>query len=590
MRSTIFSAVRAVVDWIVFAAETVFKNFQAKLIALVVASVLVPSAVMFVATLQSTEQFQTEHIRDKFSGILKVTRKEINRWHKDLLLDTERLVRSKGFLGPLERYYTATDKNVRRREKIEMEKYFAIVNEKFPGYEQFVVLDPVGGVIASSYALSKKDRSDLDLLRVLANKERFMSSESLSDTRMFYRWILVPVEASGWEATVAAHVNLAGLTELLGPDPLNPVGDLFILDKYGRYITQPRNAARDEKSGAPANMIGLVAQSVPREGNTEGPIQITTTTKQDFIDARGKRESRQRFISSRIHLAEYDWWLACEDLESKVIAPVVIKKLQIMLVDFLICVLFLFICWKLSVYLLRPVAALSAGAREINRGMVAVRIPGEGRDQIGQMIKAFNDMAEKITLTEAKLQATNQQIQSRNEDLERVNNELERLSITDEQTGLYNHRQFWKIMEREVARSSRYEGDLALILMDIDNFKEVNDKFGHSTGDLLIETIGRLLREKVRETDAIARYGGEEFAMLLPETSKKGALRVSEKVRRTIENLVFKIPDAGLTLSVTVSVGIAVFAGSRTDFFNAADKALYESKSGGKNQVTFAEA
>ncbi|MCZ6765527.1 MAG: diguanylate cyclase [bacterium] len=589
MRSTVISAMRAVIARIVLATEIVFANFQAKLIALVVASVLVPSAVMFFATLQSTEQFQTEHIRDKFSGILKVTRKEINRWHKDLLLDTERLVRSRGFLGPLERYYTATGKNVRKREKVEMEKYFAIVSEKFPGFEQFVVLDPFGGVIASSYVLSKNDRSVLDSLRVRSNKERFMSDESLSDTNVFYRWVLVPVEAGGWDATVVARVNLAGLTELLGPDALNPVGDLFILDGDGRYITQPRNAARDEESGAPANMIGLMAQSVLRGSNTEGPIQITTTTKQDFIDARGKRESRQRFISSRIHLAEYDWWLVCEDLESKVIAPVVIKKLQIMLVDFLICALFLFICWKLSVYLLRPVAALSDGARKINRGMVAVRIPGEGRDQIGQMIKAFNDMAEKITLTEAKLHATNQEIQSRNEDLERVNNELERLSITDGQTGLYNHRHFWKIMEHEVARSSRYKGELALILMDIDNFKEVNDKFGHSTGDLLIERIGRLLREKVRETDAIARYGGEEFAVLLPETSKKGALRVSEKVRRTIEGLVFKIPDVGLTLSVTVSVGVAVFERSRTKFFNDADKALYKSKSGGKNQVTFAE-
>jgi len=583
------SVARAVIDRIVFALEIVFTNFQAKLIALVVASVLVPSAVMFFATLRSTEQFQTGHIRDKFSGVLKVTRKEINRWHKDLIHDTERLVGSRGLLGPLERYYTSTDRNDRKRERVEMEKYFAIVNEKFPGYDQFVILDPRGSVIASSHEVSKDDMAVLDSLRAVSEKERYISSESLSDDNLFYRWVLVPVETGSWKATVVARVNLAGLTEALAPDPVSPVSDLFILDDAGRYITQPRNAMHDPETGAPANMIGLVAENVPRGSTTEESILITTTTKQDFIDARGKREARQRFISSRIQLAEYNWWLVCEDLESKVIAPVVIKKLQIILVDFLICAMFLFICWKLSLYLLKPVAALSDGARRINRGMVAVRIKGEGRDQIGQMIKAFNDMAEKITLTEAKLQATNKQIKNRNEDLERVNNELERLSVTDGQTGLYNHRHFWEIMEGEVSRSKRYKGDLALILMDIDDFKEVNDKFGHSTGDLLIETIGRLLREEVRETDAIARYGGEEFAVLLPETSKEGALRVSEKVRRAIENLVFKIPDGGTTLTVTVSLGVAVYSGSSKNFFNDADKALYESKRAGKNTVTFSE-
>ena len=80
-----------------------------------------------------------------------------------------------------------------------MEKYFAIVSEKFPGYEQFVVLDPIGGVIASSHGLSKNDRSVLDSLRVRSNKERFMSNESLFDTNTFCRWVLVPVEVSGWQ-------------------------------------------------------------------------------------------------------------------------------------------------------------------------------------------------------------------------------------------------------------------------------------------------------------------------------------------------------------------------------------------------------
>jgi len=107
-------------------------------------------------------------------------------------------------------------------------------------------------------------------------------------------------------------------------------------------------------------------------------------------------------------------------------------------------------------------------------------------------------------------------------------------------------------------------------------------------GDLLLQSIARLLKEAVRETDIVARYGGEEFAILLPDTNRSGVEQVSEKLRRCVEALRFKIPETDIAISVTISIGVSVFRGNRREFFNAADRALYLSKSEGKNRVNYA--
>ncbi len=158
----------------------------------------------------------------------------------------------------------------------------------------------------------------------------------------------------------------------------------------------------------------------------------------------------------------------------------------------------------------------------------------------------------------------------------------------DELTGLFNYRYFTSILARDVQRVRRYEQPLCLAMFDVDDFKRFNDRYGHMAGNRVLARVARALRQSVREADCVARYGGEEFAMLLPETSKEGAMRVAERARRKVESAPVPLPGGG-TARVTMSAGVAEFgidAATAEDLVQKADHALYLSKSRGKNMVT----
>jgi diguanylate cyclase (GGDEF)-like protein len=170
---------------------------------------------------------------------------------------------------------------------------------------------------------------------------------------------------------------------------------------------------------------------------------------------------------------------------------------------------------------------------------------------------------------------------------------VQRQAVTDELTGLFNHRRFQEVMTQEVERARRYGQEMGLIMLDIDNFKRVNDTYGHLQGDMVLREVARVLRQSSREIDEPARYGGEEMAVALPQTDLEGAFRFAERVRRRIEALDLPLLDGDGTLKVTASFGAASLATSTGDgkdaLVAAADAALYRAKRSGKNRTVRAE-
>jgi diguanylate cyclase (GGDEF)-like protein len=170
---------------------------------------------------------------------------------------------------------------------------------------------------------------------------------------------------------------------------------------------------------------------------------------------------------------------------------------------------------------------------------------------------------------------------------------VQRQAVTDELTGLFNHRRFQEVMATEVERSKRYGHTMGLIMLDLDDFKNVNDTYGHMQGDLVLREVARVLKETSREIDEPARYGGEEMAVALPQTNLDGAYRFAERVRKRIETLELPILDGTGTLRVTASLGAAAIDGSpRADkdaLVAAADAALYRAKRAGKNRTMRAD-
>lgn len=179
-----------------------------------------------------------------------------------------------------------------------------------------------------------------------------------------------------------------------------------------------------------------------------------------------------------------------------------------------------------------------------------------------------------------------QNLQKNQQELREALEEVQRLAMLDSLTGLYNRRHFFEAGEIEIERAQRYHHSLSAIMLDLDYFKQVNDRFGHNIGDLVLREVAECCRQETRTADILCRYGGEEFAILLPETSMEAAVEVAERLRQLIAQMKFSTDNGPLTL--TASLGVAVLC-DRCDkkeiLLSHADQALYEAKHSGRDCV-----
>ncbi len=171
--------------------------------------------------------------------------------------------------------------------------------------------------------------------------------------------------------------------------------------------------------------------------------------------------------------------------------------------------------------------------------------------------------------------------------LKKLQEELELQARIDYLTGIPNRRHFMELAEYEMARIQRYENKLAVIMIDIDFFKSVNDKYGHKAGDRVLQKIAHILKEQLREVDMLGRIGGEEFAILLPQTDRQRAIEAAERLKKTVAGTDI-ILEENSVLHVTISIGIAI--GTREDdsietLLNKADRGLYQAKAMGRNAI-----
>ncbi len=167
---------------------------------------------------------------------------------------------------------------------------------------------------------------------------------------------------------------------------------------------------------------------------------------------------------------------------------------------------------------------------------------------------------------------------------------LQNLAETDTLTGIMNRGTIENVLRKEIERASRYDKNLALLMLDIDHFKKVNDTFGHEMGDFALKHLTLICLDNIREVDFMGRWGGEEFVILMPEVDAKGVFVVAEKLRKSIENQPIEF-QIGEKIQITVSIGGALFKKSNPQWeflFREADTALYKAKEQGRNQFCMA--
>jgi diguanylate cyclase (GGDEF)-like protein len=171
-------------------------------------------------------------------------------------------------------------------------------------------------------------------------------------------------------------------------------------------------------------------------------------------------------------------------------------------------------------------------------------------------------------------------------ELEKLREEVHALAMTDELTRVFNRRHFMNVIDQELGRAKRYQHALSLIIFDIDNFKKVNDTYGHLCGDVVLRELPQACHTVLRQCDVLARFGGEEFILLLPETEQVNALQVANKLCQLIAGQV--IDYKGKRIQVTISAGVATCdptSDTLDDLLSRADQALYQAKRRGKNRL-----
>jgi diguanylate cyclase (GGDEF)-like protein len=214
-------------------------------------------------------------------------------------------------------------------------------------------------------------------------------------------------------------------------------------------------------------------------------------------------------------------------------------------------------------------------------GKPELKIKLLGKGASDYVTKPF-DAGELIARVKVQLK-----IKSLQDELKKSNEMLKQLSNTDPLTGLYNRRYLEEMLLKEMQRAERKGGYISMVLLDIDHFKQVNDRYGHQSGDQVLAVVAELARDGLRSYDFVSRYGGEEFILTLPETNHEDALMIAERLRSRVQTHSFSGMLRGY--NATVSLGVATyptdFITSIADLIREADEAMYRAKTAGRNRV-----
>ncbi|MGH0029704.1 MAG: sensor domain-containing diguanylate cyclase [Myxococcota bacterium] len=527
-----------------------FASLPSRIMSAVSAAALLTSFAVAYTSTHTTEAFLRRKIDERFPEILARTAERIDDWYVQRELDIATFARSDTVADSVS---AGTRRDRVARE--EARKYLAYVREGFPQYASLFVLDASG---ARRVQVGEQPGLPESLLERLTRKRGTGSGTFFRVGSDRYQFISAPIERSGKTiGSLHAMIPIDAIERLmLGDSGRDTATRIFLVGEAREIVAHSHGAA--------------LRTTYPRDVTAVAPGAKPAV--QDYVTAAG-----EHVVGTAIPLTRFGWGLVVEESYDVAFAPVVSVQQRIVAINLSIVVACVLLAFLIGRSIVQPIHALSESARRIADGETDVALPAaEGHDEIAILSAALSEMIQRQ--------------QTANEDLRRSNEMLEQLSLTDDLTKLHNHRYFQDRLGVETRRANRSGDELALLLVDIDDFKALNDRYGHAVGDEVLRQVAEVLNVSVRETDLPARYGGEEFAVLAPRTGVEGAMTLAEKLRGAIAESAFR-PDGvdDEALQVTVSIGVALYDGDEKRFFNAADRALYQAKANGKDCAVFDE-
>jgi len=358
------------------------------------------------------------------------------------------------------------------------------------------------------------------------------------------------------------------LAASLRPSPLAGAGSIRILD-LGRRVLAETGVG-----------VGVELASIPVD-----PPDASDSPRAHLIRRAG-RSPLAWALASALPVENLGWTLVVQQSAERAFAPLAIILPVLVFASGCLVLGMMVLASLMARRSVQPLIVLTRAVRRVAAGDFDVQLPANRLvGPVGGLFRAFNTMTAKLHSEHLQREQSLRALSEQNQAFQKEHQILSRLSVTDGLTELNNHRYFQEQLRREVKRLQRTGIGLAMLIIDIDDFKKLNDSYGHAAGDEFLRQLAQILRESVRETDLLARYGGEEFVVVATNTNADGAALLGEKLRTKVAESSFIVDETKRPRRMTVSIGVASFRESRSKLFADADAALYRAKASGKNCV-----
>jgi diguanylate cyclase (GGDEF)-like protein len=519
-------------------------SIRSRLLALAICATLLPTLVTWWLSYQQNRRALSEKIAESLEASSTQTAREIDLWLRERLHELRVFSGSNEVWENLQAMSQSSSEAPARR----MEEYLSSLQTRIDDFVGLAVTNLEGEIVVST----GRPLTDIHLGTpdVSRNFEYlgppFVDAES-GEAAMN---VAIPVHQRSMDlgalwATLTFH-PIEGVLAQFAPES----AEVYLVSQSNRVLASSRSHEEDFR-----------VDSLPAVLRETSHDSVTTV---DYVGYDGTE-----VVGTMAALRESEWAVVAEVPREAAFAEIRALRNTALLTLAILLPIVCVIAYTLGLLIVRPLRSLTDGAAQVASGNLNVDLPIIGGGEVAYLTRVFNDMVSRVR-------------ESRHS--------LEHRSITDGLTGLFNRRHMMESLEEEAARHRRHERPFAVLMIDVDHFKQFNDRNGHQAGDDALVRTARVIQSALREVDRAGRYGGEEFVVMLPETDRASALDVAERIRAKMASEGFG-PDGAATQSLTLSVGVAEFprdGESIEAIIAGADAALYEAKRKGRNRVVSA--
>ena len=528
-----------------------YDSIRNRILAFALVATLLPSGLTIWFAYGQARIWVEQKIKQDLVSESLQTARATGVWLREQLFDLRFFAASDLVVNSMQR--GATTPNNRLRD------YLVSLNARYGDYGRITVIDLGGHVLATSKTEQPRTGLPLDWVSALRTDGQVVGPAFwVAKSGKARVTAAVPVKNADGKllGAVLAELDLTPMEELLRTLAADTAGAIYILSSNGMLVSSSSGVSAQRKPSIPVETMNQLR------------------TQQDSVSQYSNIVGRD-VLGVLQQVPQADWSVLAEVSSDAAFRE--LRRLRDIGLFFVAVLLVAsgLVAYALGIFIVRPLDRLTKGVAEVASGDLAVDLPAGGGAEVGYLTTVFNHMV-------ARLREGRRELDSINSTLKKKNEELERLSVTDGLTGLANHRLLIQRLIQEGMRADATGGEFAVLMADVDHFKQYNDEFGHPAGDEVLKRVADLLRESVRDIDCAARYGGEEFAIVMPEMSTDEAGKIALQIGQRVASQNFP----GRT--VTLSIGVAGFpqdADLPHAVIAAADRALYQAKREGRNRT-----